>query len=668
MDERIALKTRRQRMEGKEMPQQHQTSAGAIAVFKLHAHPAVDFAAAELAGYLERMLPQGAEARVSAFKLGLYRDFGFDTHDLPNPEQDDAIAIEVEDGSGIIAGSNTRSVLFAVYRFLEELGCRWIRPGSDGECIPVVDWRTRSVRVRERAAYRHRGICIEGAVSFENMLENIDWAPKAGFNAYFLEFKVPFTFFDRWYSHRNNRYKQPEPVSVETVERFTRELEHEIKRRGLHYHAVGHGFTCEPFGLPALGWDPVDIQVEPETSRFFACVDGKRELWTGVPLLTNLCYSNPEARRKMVEYTADYLDSKPYVDYLHFWLADGFNNHCECDACRQLLPADFYIMMLNELDEELNRRGISTRIVFLLYLDLLWPPMEQRLKNPERFVLLFAPISRTYSKSYETDSTERELRPFERNRLVFPSGIAENYAFLQAWRRIFQGDSFVYEYYFMWEHFFDPGYCQIARILSEDIKKLRRLGLNGMISDQTQRSFFPTGLGMYVMGKTLWNDAHDFAALAKEYFASAFGEDGERCLRYMSELSERFDSVYLRGEKPQVDPEAAERYRNVRERIRGFRPVVERNLAQEESAGRRRSWEYMRLHAELAEMLALALEARASGDEANALAAWEQAADWVQRNEDQFQPVFDVYLFLQTWNKLFDFRQKRRSMFGGEVS
>ena len=67
-------------------------------------------------------------------------------------------------------------------------------------------------------------------------------------------------------------------------------------------------------------------------------------------------------------------------------------------------------------------------------------------------------------------------------------------------------------------------------------------------------------------------------------------------------------------------------------------------------------------------MLAAALEAMASGDEANALAAWGQAADWVQRNEDQFQPVFDVYLFLQTWSKLFNFQQKRKSMFGGEVS
>ena len=42
---------------------------------------------------------------------------------VENPELDDAYDIRVEQGTGAIRGSNPRSVLMGVYRFLKELGC-----------------------------------------------------------------------------------------------------------------------------------------------------------------------------------------------------------------------------------------------------------------------------------------------------------------------------------------------------------------------------------------------------------------------------------------------------------------------------------------------------------------------------------------------------------------
>ena len=50
-------------------------------------------------------------------------------------EKDDRVIIDVTEGRGYISGSNERSVLFAVYKYLEHLGCRWYRPGIDGEFI-----------------------------------------------------------------------------------------------------------------------------------------------------------------------------------------------------------------------------------------------------------------------------------------------------------------------------------------------------------------------------------------------------------------------------------------------------------------------------------------------------------------------------------------------------
>ena len=44
---------------------------------------------------------------------------------------EDSIYISVENGAGIISGSNERSVLMAAYRFMKEMGCRYLYPGNN---------------------------------------------------------------------------------------------------------------------------------------------------------------------------------------------------------------------------------------------------------------------------------------------------------------------------------------------------------------------------------------------------------------------------------------------------------------------------------------------------------------------------------------------------------
>jgi hypothetical protein len=658
-----------------------------VALHPLSENQTIRFAADELSKYLQMMDPSvNVEVRRAqgehrgdrpGINLGLFEQFGLEAA-VEDPTFDDRIhvAIRPTQGAvsgleGIIAGSNPRSVLLAAYRFLERAGCRWVRPGVDGECIPRRDVAELSVTFDDAPAYRHRGLCIEGAVSYENMAENIDWAPKAGFNSYFLEFMTPFTFFDRWYRHLNNPYKQPEALTVDTVVRFKADLEREMAKRGLTYHAVGHGWTCESLGIPGLAWEPEERELSPEVTQLLAEVDGERKLYGGIPLNTNLCYSNPAARQAIVDYAVRYVLDNPQINVLHFWFADGANNHCECENCRDTLPADFLVMLLNELDAAFGAHGIGTKIVFIAYLDLLWPPQREQLRNPGRFILLFAPISRSYSRSYDTDTTGIQLPEYRRNRLRFPANIRENLAYLREWQKHFQGDAFTYEYYFMWDHYFDPGYYETAKVLHEDVKKLKAVGLNGIISDQTQRSFFPTGFGMYVMARTLWDEHADFDTLAREYFAAAFGSDGEACRGYMARLSQLFDPPYLRGDKGAiergeqeshlwylggattgVDKEAACRLGEIPALIDGFRPIIERNRTSSEPC-HAKSWEYLGYHADLTRLLAMAFEARAWGQPESARRLWAQAAEFAQRNEDALQPVLDVFEFVRTLERKF---------------
>ena len=640
-------------------------------IYVLREGETIGFAARELGRYVQ-MMDGSVEVETvpsTAYRpdeqpgiyLGLLEDFGLPAPGLENLQFDDYVHIDVGALEGVIAGSNPRSVLLGVYRFLEGAGCSWVRPGEDGECIPQRDLTGIAVKLDEAPSYRYRGLCIEGAVSYENMLENIDWAPKAGFNSYFLEFIIPHTFFDRWYRHLGNESLEPEPLTVEMVLDFKQGMEREITKRGLIYQAVGHGWTCEPFGVQGLGWDPVDYEVDEDVTSLLAEVGGERKLHRNIPLNTNLCYSNPEARRAVVDYAVKHMRANPFIDVLHVWMADDSNNHCECDNCRGTRPSDFLVMLLNEMDAAFAKESIDTRIAFPAYLDLLWPPERERLHNPDRFVLLFAPITRSYDVPYDTDTKGIELPDFERNKLQFPADIRENLAFLEKWQEFFDGDAETYEYYFMWDSYFDPGYYETAKVLNADIKLLHGIGLNGIVSDQSQRSFFPTGFGMYVMARTLWDDSVEVDGLATEYFSAAFGEEGELCREYMATLSRLFDPPSLRRgvqtwgrgrEVAGADPDAVARLGNIPGVIDAFGPCIERNM-QLENACRAKSWEYLAYHADISKALARALQARARGDDDEAHRLWHEVVDLVQRNEMALQPVLDVFEFNRTLGRVF---------------
>ncbi len=577
-----------------------------LTIAKIGSNPTVQYAFEELSRCLKRMDPSVFVAgRHYAEKDASVTNVLWLGLDGSVPAGDrDEISINVKDGTGIITGSSPRAVLIAAYRFLKELGCAFLFPGPDGEVIPVrpLDGAALTVSVREQASYRHRSVCIEGSVAYEHVYNMIEWLPKVGMNGYFVQFQTPGAFFQRLY---NDEMHTPDTtVTDDDVDRMWASLEGEITKRGLDYHATGHGWTCEPFGIHSTSWSKYAEPIPEESIPFLAQVNGKRELWGGVALNTNLCYSNPVVRDKMTDAIVAYCQAHPAVNFLHFWLADGTNNHCECEECAKMRPADFYVKMLNELDEKLTAAGVDTKIVCLIYVDLLWSPEKETIKNQDRFVLMFAPITRTYSTAFADGdlSAPVELPPYVRNKLQFPALPVENVARLKAWQKILTGDSFDFDYHLMWDHHCDPGYYACARTLHKDMANLDKLGLDGMVSCQLQRAAFPTGLPMYAMAAGLWDKASVFEDVSAEYFTAAFGQDAEAVETYMATLSRLFDPVYLRGEKPS-DPEGmTAQWQEAKQVIAAFE--AEHLAAKGDSSP---SWKYLTYHAHLATLYADAL-------------------------------------------------------------
>ena len=526
----------------------------------------------------------------------------------------DRIMISVKDGCGEIAASNEGALLIAVYRFLYELGCRWTHPGEGGENIPARSFEKElpTVELDETPSYKHRGVCIEGALSEENALEMIEFLPRVGMNSYFIQFFRPTVFFQRWYEHWQSLTLQKKPLTAEEVDGIRDRLIGEIHRRGLRYHAVGHGWTCVPFGVAGDGWHKDESEEYPEEYlSAIAEVGGERKPWNGVTLNTNLCYSQPAVRTKVAQAVADYCREHSGISALHLWLADGSNNQCECPACRDTRPSDYYVMLLNEIDELLTEQGIDTKVVFLAYVDLLWAPERERIKNPDRFILMFAPITRTYSKTIrESVDEERDFAtlPFVRNKLVFPRPVGQSVTYLREWQKNFSGDGFLFDYHLMWDHAKDISYMEISRTLFDDMKNLDLIGLDGMISCQLSRSAFPTGLPIYGMARALWDKNADFDEVADEYFDAEFGADGADVRAYLEGIRERFLPEYVRCRMETIDPHVAELAASVPAFVEAF-SASHPQMALKATE----PWRTLAIHAQYCVMLSRLIEARASG-------------------------------------------------------
>ncbi len=309
--------------------------------------------------------------------------------------------------------------------------------------------------------------------------------------------------------------------------------------------------------------------------------------------------------------------------------------------------------MLNELDNYLSKKGINTKIVFLIYFELLWPPKIERLINNERFILMFAPITRTYSQVFSGKAVIESIPEFIRNKITLPKSVDENLAFLSAWKKQFIGDSFDFDYHLYVDHYNDPGYYSISKIIYSDIKNLKALGLNGLISCQVQRAFLPTAFPMYVMGKTLWDDTLQFEKLEDDYFKHSFGEDGLLCKDYLSQLSVAFKPPYLRNETEQISKEAATEFAKIPDIIKAFSKIIKSNMHHEDK-NIDQSWMYLEYHSKICCRLALILTNKASGDNEKMRNQWFSLKEYIQKNEADFQQVFDVNMFISVLKSKFE--------------
>ena len=634
---------------------------------KTFSHSAVDYAAEELKKYLRMMMPEGGDVKIAyspeakdGLRLGLMQDFGLDVSDAEDVALDDIIYIDCDTKGGIIAGDNPRSVLLAVYEYLRRNGCRWLYPGVDGEYIPMKD--IEPVKYRHKPTMRYRGWCNEGAEFQQCMYDAIEFAPKVGLNVFMMEAHVPYDYYIRYYTHPNNsRHRAPEPVTHATILQWKRACESEISKRGLQFHDIGHGWTAYPFGI--------DVTADYETMKddsvygegmlkYIAEVGGKRGIYQHF-MNTNYCMSNPEARAIVTASLVDHATKHPNADYIHFWLSDGFNGHCECKECQKKTPADWYTIQLNEIDEALAEKGLDSKIVFIAYLDTVWAPLEEKIKNKDRFTMLMAPISRTYSESVKKSNKKYGTIPYKRNANVLPPTLGQYFEYYDEWKKMWEGSDICYEYHFWRAQFYDIAGIELSKVVNGDVKAYHEIGIRGIIEDGSQRCFFPTGLLFYTYARTLFDSSLTADEIRDDYFSHVFGEGKAELEGYLEELSAAFDIFYVMKRRsldesisPFYNPEKAKDFARVPEIVARGREIIKKYYNSDvrvQTAAVR----LLERHADFAIAYAKALYYKCQGDDKSATREYEKLIDEMGQRESEFEGWYDFNLSVLALRQVF---------------
>ena len=632
-------------------------------IYKISLGETVDFAAQELKKYLRMMMPKCGGIAIEydpkatdGFRLGLLEDFGL-PNEAQDPVLDDIVHIDTTEEGGILAGSNPRSVLFAVYRFLKLNGCRFLLPGRDGEYIPRKKIEPQSYH--KLADNRIRSHATEGDPSLQQVLDYIDYHAKQELNSYGL--LGIYSYHRRYYVHRlNEKNRPPEPVDEETVDQWEALCDAELTKRGMHIRGGGHVWCSQTMGLDRKMRQAYKFEGVPSPEELrpnMAMLNGVRDLNRKDIAFTNFCMSRADLRTKFATLVTDFAEENPQFAEIDMPLADTSHNHCECPECQKKTPSDFMIMICNEIDEMMTERNLPTKVVIASYVDCMFPPQVERIKNPDRFLLQFCPISRKYTSSINKDSVYPEQNPkYIRNAWEPPKSMEGCVALFREWQEAFPGNYAIYEYHFWRHQFRDPGMMTMSRRVYEDMLSLPIINVNGCLEDGSNRNFFPTGFMKYIWAATLLDRSVDYEAELADYFSHCYGEDWQQVRAYLEKVSEVFDLNYIYGNRS-VDPKKGDYYNpdyaqnlgQIKELAEGMRELVKSHM-QMPTRVQNVCWRLLLRHTEYIEGVAGFVAEKALGNDELAMEKANAFFESFGKYEYEIEEYFDNGLAMDSWD------------------
>ena len=338
-----------------------------------HAGETEQFASTELARYLRRITGQPwriVRSGTAAGGIQLKVRRRTKRPRIPVREEDEAYTIDVNNDRVALSGGSPRAVLFAVYAFLEDLGCRWFSPrlacyrGVGHEFVP----RRKSLAppmgrrvVRPSMLYRDWLIEECRSQSIPDAIAMIDWMAKVRANVFFA------------------------PIDYQHSGRFTWEnirasIIPEISKRGLILTVGGHGY--ENFLHPEQFFDK-----HPD---WFALIDGERSANSHCAFES----ANPVALKTFSRRVAEYIEAHPEIDILGLLPPDIVKWSESPEALAQGSPSRRQAIVTEAVRKELKRRNLAVGLETYAY-DLS-EPFPENIKVHEDIIVTLALFYQTH--------------------------------------------------------------------------------------------------------------------------------------------------------------------------------------------------------------------------------------------------------------------------------
>ena len=310
-------------------------------------------------------------------------------------------------------------------------------------------------------------------------------------------------------------------------------------------------------------------------------------------------------------------------------------------------------MLLNDIDAKLSERELNTRIVFIVYTDTTWAPLIEKIKNPDRFTLMLATISRSYTRSL-TDRKDIKTVPFVRNKTSLPRDLDTYMAYFDEWKKLWSGDNICFEYHFWRHQVYDLSGQQLAKRIFEDIEAYSSRHIHGLIACGSQRSFFPNGFAYYVFARKQFDISYTYDELFEDYYSHAYGEDYKAFAEYLCELGNIFGFAYMEGEEseditvsPFFSPKKAIELDKVCSVAERGKELIETHYNSSDRI-KTLSVRLLEIHGEYAKLLAQTMKLKALEKDEEALAHVKTVvAKYLSEQERSFEKYFDLDLIVR---------------------
>ncbi len=405
----------------------------------------------------------------------------------------DGFVMKSMNGNILLAGSEQRGTLYAVYDLLEEIGCRWYAPGFSfygrvgGEFVPkLANINLPHIDKVARPSFKYRKIDVDEGWTYtiKNMKELIDWMAKARLNV----FCYPMDMF-----HQGR-------VEWDIVRQA---LIPDLKKRGILVEVGQHGY---PNFLPPEKY----FKEHPD---WFAEIDGKRT--SDLRAVFNT--SNKAALDTFTQNVMKYLTDHPEVDILDLWPPDNAEWSEDAQSLKQGSPSKRQAIILNAVARAAAKDAPHVKIEFIAYQTYLSPPENTEIDS--NVVMDFCPIRQTFARPIWDWSAKQNVPYHE--------------ALLKWFKRdVFKGDIGIYSYYrrYIWRSL--P--VVIPNLIASEMRWYHSLGVTGMRSYSEPGDWFTYELQHYVIARLSWNVDVSIPSLVKEYCADRFGAAGPEVEKYFN--------------------------------------------------------------------------------------------------------------------------------------